>query len=246
MGRRAFVEQIMGLPVSVHVRGPTAADPSVARAVEAVFAELRALDAVFSTYREDSLVSAINNGEQVDHPLVDAIIELCAQAGERTYGYFDCRLPAPTGGTWFDPSGLVKGWAVERAAAHLDGFDYYVSAGGDMVVRGTWRVGVQDPIRSDQLITVVDVSNACVATSGGAHRGSHIVDPHSGRPARDLLAATVIGPSLTWADVYATAAVARGPQAIAWLAGLPGHAALLVTGDGNLLATPDWPGPALS
>jgi thiamine biosynthesis lipoprotein len=220
MARRAFVEQIMGLPVSVHVRGPTVADAATTEAAAAVFTELRVIDALFSTYREDSHISAMNRGEPVHDPLVDTVVELCEQARERTGGYFDAHLP---GG--FDPSGLVKGWAVERAAARLGRREHYVSAGGDLVVRGTWRIGVEDPAQPDRLLAIV-----------------HIINPHTGLPARGLDSATVIGPSLTWADVYATAAVARGPEAVTWLAGLPGYEALLVADDGGLLATPGWPG----
>jgi thiamine biosynthesis lipoprotein len=237
MARRAFVEHIMGLPISVHVRGPTADAPATAEAAAAVFADLRVIDALFSTYREDSHVSAMNRGEPVHDPLVDTVVELCEQARERTGGYFNARLP---GG--FDPSGLVKGWAVERAAAKLGGREYYVSAGGDLVVRGTWRIGVEDPAQPDRLLAIVDVTDTAVATSGGTHRGAHIINPHTGLPARGLDSATVIGPSLTWADAYATAAVARGPEAVTWLAGLPGYEALLVADDGGLLATPGWPG----
>lgn len=242
MVRRAFVEHIMGLPISVHVRGPAADDPATAAAVAAVFADLRVIDALFSTYREDSHVSAMNRGEPVRDPLVDTVVELCEQARERTDGYFNALLPKPSGGTWFDPSGLVKGWAVERAAAKLGEREYYVSAGGDLVVRGSWRIGVEDPAQPDRLLAIVDVTDAAVATSGGTHRGAHIIDPHTGQPARGLASATVVGPSLTWADAYATAAVAQGTAAVTWLAGLPGYEALLVADDGGLLATPGWPG----
>lgn len=240
--RRAFVEQIMGLPVSVHVRGPAAHGAATADAVAALFAELREIDALFSTYREDSLVSAVNRGETVRHPLLDTVSTLCAEARDRTGGYFDADLPAPGGATHFDPSGLVKGWAVERAAAHLPGdADWYVSAGGDLTVSGAWRIGVEDPAQPDQLLTILDVTDAAVATSGRAHRGAHIVNPVTGEPAAGLHAATVVGPSLTWADVYATAAVAHGPGSVLWLAGLDGYEALLVADDGSLLATPGWP-----
>ncbi|MGC9667740.1 FAD:protein FMN transferase [Planosporangium sp. 12N6] len=244
--RRAFVEQIMGLPVSVHVRGPRAGSPAAAAAVAAVFAELRLIDALFSPYRPDSLVSAVNRGEPVRDPLLDLVVDLCERARERTGGYFDAHLPAPAGGLVFDPSGLVKGWAVERAAAYLaeldrTELDWYVSAGGDLVVRGSWRVGVEDPAQPDRLVTALQVTDGAVATSGSAHRGAHVFDPHTGRPARGLRAVTVIGESLTWADVYATAALARGPEAVRWLAGVAGYEALLVRDDGTLLATPGWP-----
>jgi len=61
--RRAWVEQIMGMPISVHLRGDSVAGAAAAAAVAAVFAELRAVDAVFSTYRSDSDVMRLNRKE---------------------------------------------------------------------------------------------------------------------------------------------------------------------------------------
>ena len=60
--RRAFVAQVMGLPVSVHVRGPSAHGADVAAAVEALFDALRADDVLFSTWRPGSEVSRIRRG----------------------------------------------------------------------------------------------------------------------------------------------------------------------------------------
>jgi thiamine biosynthesis lipoprotein len=245
-GRRAFVEQIMGLPVSVHVRGPDATGDAAERAVAAVFASLRHADRLFSTYRPESQVSRVRRGELAADgwdPLLRTVVALCERARADTDGFFDARVATPD----FDPSGLVKGWAVERAAgalAALPGLDFCVNAGGDVVTRGRWRVGVEDPDRPDRLIVSVDVTGGAVATSGSAHRGAHIVNPFTGSPATGLRAVTVIGPSLTWADVYATAAVARGPEAVLWLDGLPGYEALLVTPDGGLFATRGWPSVA--
>jgi thiamine biosynthesis lipoprotein len=52
---------------------------------------------------------------------------------------------------------------------------------------------------------------------------------------------TVIGPSLTLADAYATAAVAMGPPAIDWLAELDGYEALTVSAAGEVRWTPGFP-----
>jgi len=71
-----------------------------------------------------------------------------------------------------------------------------------------------------------------VATSGTAARGAHIVDPATGAAPTGLLSATVVGESLTWADVYATAAFVRGRNAATWLAALRDHVGVLVTPDG--------------
>jgi thiamine biosynthesis lipoprotein len=148
-----------------------------------------------------------------------------------------------------DPSGLVKGWAAERAARHLARLvddDYYLSAGGDIALavhgRPAWRVAVEDPLRRTERIAVLELEAGGVATSGTAHRGTHIIDPIRGVPATDLAAVTVAGPSLLWADVLATAAFARGRDAIG-LDWPQGYHALAVTPDGEQLATPTWGAP---
>ena len=245
--RRAWVEQIMGLPISLHVRGEDPAGEPVTRRVANVFADLRAADAAFSPYRDDSDLSRWERGEQAEYDRLAEVIELCDEARERTDGWFDPRgLPDPrTGVPRYDPSGLVKGWAVERAGHHLAdlaGYGWCLNAGGDVLVcapddQPAWRVGVEDPAEPTRIMAVVERRSGAVATSGTAHRGAHIVDPHTGRPATDVRAVTVTGPELLWADVYATAAVARG--AIDWIKD-PGYEALLVTRAGDLRTTAGW------
>ncbi|MFI7427157.1 FAD:protein FMN transferase [Micromonospora sp. NPDC049836] len=254
LDRRAWVAQVMGLPVSVHLRGPRVRADDVARRVARVFAELREADATFSTYRPDSVLGRLGGAAPdpaTAPPPVREVVELCERARARTGGWFDARrLPLPGGGTGFDPSGLVKGWAVERAARHLTGLpghDLCLNAGGDVLLRTApgrpaWRVGVEDPGRPDRLLDVVERAGGAVATSGTARRGAHITDPRAGRPADAVRSVTVVGPELLWADVYATAAVARGADALDWLATLDGYAALLVDAAGRVRATPDWPG----
>ncbi|GAA0803449.1 FAD:protein FMN transferase [Spirilliplanes yamanashiensis] len=247
--RRAWVEQVMGLPVSVHVRGPRPG--AAADAVARLFAELRRADAVFSPYRDDSELNRLERGElalrDADHTMPE-VLHLCGEARRRTAGWFDARgLPDPrTGRPRLDPSGLVKGWAAERAAGHLAGLDghgWCLNAGGDVLVSDAdghppWRVGIEDPAAPGRILRVVEVRSGAVATSGDAHRGAHIVDPHTGRPATAVRSVSVRGPSLMWADVHATAAAARGS-----LAGLPpGYSGLLVARDGTVTASPDWPG----
>jgi thiamine biosynthesis lipoprotein len=250
--RRAWVSQIMGMPVSVHLRGPGASGPAAEEAVRSVFDHLRGVDAVFSTYRPDSDVCRLDRGEVTlggCDPTVTDVRELCAEAVRRTAGWFDAVLPASGGGSRWDPSGLVKGWAVEqasRALAGVDAVDFCLNAGGDVVLgTGTvdlrpWRVGIEDPDDPARMLAVVEAHAGGVATSGTARRGHHILDPHTGRPATALRSVTVVGPSLMWADVFATAAVARGPSA-AWIDGLAGYEGLLVATDGSTTTTAGWP-----
>jgi FAD:protein FMN transferase len=244
---RAWVEQIMGMPISVHVRAE-AHTPAVARAVAAVFDELRAVDRMFSTYRPDSQISELNRGQlrlADSDPLVREVLDLCEEARRRTDGYFDAMLPGPEGRVRLDPSGLVKGWAVERAGrllADREVADFSINAGGDIVFQSgpdqpDWRVGVEDPAAPDRLLAALPVRTGAVATSGTGRRGAHILDPHTGRSAVEVTSVTVVGPSLTWADVYATAAVARGAGGIRWLADLTGYQALIVDATGALTVT---------
>jgi thiamine biosynthesis lipoprotein len=248
-GRRAWVEQIMGMPVSVHVRGPQAGDDRVGKAVEALFAELRAVDSTFSTYRDDSEISRLRRGE-IDLAAcsrdVREVAALCEAARLRTAGAFDANLPDGNGRPSFDPTGLVKGWAAMRAARHLDALArhaYCLNAGGDVVVGGDaagvppWRVGVERPFHPTQLVAVLELSRGAVATSGRAQRGLHIVDPATGRPASELHSVTVTGPSLMWADVLATAAYVRGPAAFDVVADEEGYEAIVVDGAGNVSST---------
>jgi thiamine biosynthesis lipoprotein len=253
---RSWVEHIMGMPMSIHLRGPGAQAPSCDAAVTRAYDELRRADALFSTYRPDSQVSRLNAGEltldEAD-PDVRAVADLCDEARERTKGAFDAQLPAPGGGTWFDPSGLVKTWAAERAFAHLEtleGCDAYLGAAGDVVARAAiapWRVGVESPVDPARLLDVVALTAGGVATSGTGRRGAHLVDPRTGAPADALLSATVTGPSLMWADVYATAACAYGDEALPWLETLDGYAALIVfAGTGHVQRTRGWRSAAKS
>jgi len=240
---------VMGLPISVTIRGPGARGGRVDQVVQALYANLRRVDRVFSTYRRNSEISLMRSGalpRELASPDVREVLVLCAQARTLTAGFFDAEPPQPGGGRQLDPSGLVKGWAVERAAQRLDlleGLDWLVNAGGDVLGRAThgpaWRIAVEDPRDRTRVLCVLPLHNGAVATSGTAARGPHIIDPRTGAPAAEhLLSATVVGPSLTWADVLATATFVEGPTALARVADLPNYEALLVLPDGRRTATP--------
>jgi FAD:protein FMN transferase len=240
------VEQVMGMPVVVDVR-----DEIGEAAVDGVFEWLRFVDATFSTYQDESEISRINCGELAladAHETVREVLDRCEELRRETDGYFDAR--APLAG-WLDPSGLVKGWAVDRAGAVLElhgACNYAVNAGGDMVLRGgalpddRWRVGIQHPRLRDRIAKVVEASDLAVATSGAYARGDHVVDPHTARPPAGVLSVTITGPELATADAYATAAFAMGESGPAWTTRLPGgYAAMTILADDRVLLTPGFP-----
>jgi thiamine biosynthesis lipoprotein len=90
-------------------------------------------------------------------------------------------------------------------------------------------------------LTSVSGRDFAVASSGTAERGAHLVDPFTGRPATALAGATVVGPSLTYADAYATAAFVMGRDATRWIDGVDGYAALVVDTDGRTATSRRWP-----
>lgn len=244
-----YVEQVMGLPVTLALRGRHARGDRAERAWAQALAVLRRADEVFSTYRAESAVSRLDAGTTTladCPPEVHEVLDLAATAEADTEGWFRVRLPDPAGRLRLDPSGLVKGWALERAAealADLDGTDWCLSGGGDMTCRTAapespgWRIGIEDPADPRRVLAVVPVRTGAVATSGTAHRGPHVLDPFTGRPPDGIASVTVVGPSLLWADVWATAAFARGVGATDWLRSRRGCTGLVVHTDGSTRAT---------
>ncbi|GAA1217312.1 FAD:protein FMN transferase [Kitasatospora nipponensis] len=255
-------EPVMGTVVSFAVPG---ADPARRAAVLGpAIAELHRLDALLSPYLPRSELSRLARGElTVDRcdPLVGEALGHCAALATETDGWFTARP-----GGRLDPSGWVKGWALERASdllTHAGHRDHSVTGGGDVQARGpaasdpaadgpvvdgptagarAWRIGVADPHRAGQVLAVLTAPDGepfAVATSGTAERGAHILDPHTGRPAEGLRSLTVVGRRIARTDAYATAAFAMGPhRALAWLEARPGYEGLAVLPDGRRLGTP--------
>jgi thiamine biosynthesis lipoprotein len=232
-GRLRHAEPVMGTVVSFDV--PDWVGPTLAEAVR----WLHWVDATFSPYRDDSDVSRFGRGslELADcAPELAEVIAACADVSARSDGYFTARP-----GGRFDPSGYVKGWAIERAAAMLTesgSAEHSVNGGGDIQCVGDhgpgqpWRVGIADPLRPGALALVVAGRDFAVATSGVAERGPHIINPHTGQPATALASVTVVGTRLAAVDAYATAAFAMGPQARDWVESLDGYEAFAIAPDG--------------
>jgi thiamine biosynthesis lipoprotein len=248
--RVRHAEPVMGTVVSFDVPVAARHDGSLDEAIR----WLHWVDRVFSPFLRESDVSLLAGGEvTVDGcaPEMAEVIEACAFVRELSGGYF-------TASPWgrFDPSGYVKGWAVERAADILSAAgsaSHLVNGGGDVQCAGgraspggqapvsqpvPWRVGIADPLRRGRLALVVEARDCAVATSGTAERGAHIVNPRTGAAAAGLASVTVVGPSLALADACATAAFAMGPDlARDWLAALDGCEAYAITETGETWQT---------
>ena len=152
--------------------------------------------------------------------------------------------------------GLIVDRAAEAAFAAPGVRAVLVNAGGDLRTLGGsgLSVDIADPFtaRDDAPpITRVKVQNAALATSGSAHRGhrvgevwhSHLLDPRSGQPVRDIPGVTVTAPDCATADALATAlSVLSLPESLNLVEQTPGCAALVVTRAGERHASANWAG----
>jgi FAD:protein FMN transferase len=230
------VAHVMGMPISLALRGRHTDDEAADTAWAAALDVLHEADRVFSTYRDDSVVSAIRRGDLAvadAPPDVHHVVDIAARAERATDGAFSVRRPD------LDPSAVVKGWAVQRAAAALhalEGTDSCLSAGGDLVCRSVsgepWRIGIEDPQDPARVLAVVPIRSGAVATSGTAHRGAHLVDARTGAAPDAVAQVTVVADSLVDADVDATAAYVLGAGAAQWLGHRVGRRGLVVWRDG--------------
>ncbi|HQU27178.1 MAG TPA: FAD:protein FMN transferase [Acidimicrobiales bacterium] len=243
MAATVHTVEVMGTVVSFHVHASALTESDLAAALAEATASLRHDDATFSTWKPESPMSRLRRGELrlEDAPAeVAEVLDLCVAAGTLSQGWFDAY--AMPGGV--DPTGLVKGWSLERALAVLVNAGVssaMVNGGGDIACHGEppqggpWRVGIRHPWRADALAAVLEVERA-VATSGEYERGRHLFDP-IGRPGPPPASATVTGPSLTLADALATAVAVGGDAVLDIVASIDGYDAYLIGADGSESAT---------
>ncbi|WP_442877550.1 FAD:protein FMN transferase [Dactylosporangium sp. AC04546] len=241
------VEHVMGMAVSLDLADDRPV-PELERLADSVFDWLRVVDTIFSTYKPESEISRLGRGElrRADcSPVVGEVLDRCAELWRETDGYFDINA-----GGHLDPSGYVKGWAVQRACDRLlaeGSANHCLNAGGDIFVRGApagrsrWRVGIRHPWEAMSVAWVLEVTDTAVATSGTYERGNHVLNPFTGAPATALRSVTVVGPELGTADAYATAALAMGTRGLDWLANLPGHECAVVTEEGQAMRSANLP-----
>ncbi len=222
---------LMGMPITIEVL-----DSSVTQDdLDKVYAYFVSVDETFSTYKATSEISKINRGElsaaQYSEDM-KTILALSEQTKKDTRGYFDIQHDG-----MLDPSGIVKGWAIQNAANMLKAWGFrhfYVDAGGDIQVSGNkngnlWRIGIRNPFNRNENVKVLALTNRGIATSGTAIRGQHIYDPYNRNTMLlDVVSITVIGPNIYEADRFATAAFAMGKKGIQFIEKLAGFEGYMI------------------
>ncbi|WP_407167752.1 FAD:protein FMN transferase [Bradyrhizobium sp. ORS 111] len=152
-----------------------------------------------------------------------------------------------------DLGGIAKGFAVDRAIEVLRGFDIpggLVNAGGDLRVfgQGPHTVHLRHPGDPLRLLARIELTDEALASTarrfdlidGAAPGVSAIIDPLTGKPPGAIAGATVRAPSCMIADALTKVVMISGTGAGDVLAHY-GASALLISVDGEMQITSDWP-----
>lgn len=229
------------MPVSIDI--PNTSDEIVFHDAMAL---LHKIDAVFSPYKSTSEVSRYNTGlikKTAFSVEMRQVHRLCQRFKRLTNGYFDAYYHGH-----YDPSGLVKTWAMTHVAALIESHgytEYLINIAGDIISAGeqkSWQIAIQNPWHHNKILGIVSMHNSSIATSGSYERGEHIINPHTKLSTTDLVSVTVHGNDAITADVYATACIAMGyDMARAFMAQQSDYSALLVKKDGTELSINNFP-----
>lgn len=221
---------LMGMTISIEVLDSEVKAADIAE----VYDYLTYVDETFSTYKETSEISQINAGSLPKEKWskdMQFVMKECERTKQETNGFFDIAHNGK-----LDPSGYVKGWAIQNAAELLEKKfkKYYVDVGGDIQAMGkAWTVGIRSPFNQKEIVKHVSLENMAMATSGTYIRGQHIYDPHQpDKTITEILSLSVIGKLIVDADRFATAAFAMGRKGIEFIASLPGLEGYMIDSKG--------------
>jgi thiamine biosynthesis lipoprotein len=207
---------------------------------EPAFAEARRIEAMISTWRDDSELSRLNHGQiSTPSPELDALLREAMAISCETGGAFDPlvgRFTLPRRGATgsYDEGGFGKGYALDRMLGAIDG-DAVINFGGQIAVRGTHEVAIAHPLHRDQPILTLTLRNASLSTSSDSEQPGHIIDPATGKSVPAHGSVSVIDPSAFRADALSTALFVMGPErGLAW-ARAHNVVAIFITDSGDVL-----------
>lgn len=153
-----------------------------------------------------------------------------------------------------DLGGVAKGYAADRAAEILKQHGIgsaLVAVAGDIRVLGArpdgspWRIGVQHPRKPKTTLTVLDLRDTFISTSGdyerfvikAGKRYHHIIDPRTGKPSTGVISATIIGDRGAIVDPLTTALFVLGRERGMEIVNKLGYEAVVVDEDGRVSHT---------
>ena len=228
----------MGMPITLEI-----VDTGVLMSdLDNIFKYFISVDNQFSTYKKTSEISKINEGkinEAQYSKEMKEIFKLAEKTRLESNNFFNIKKSDGS----YDPSGIVKGWAIQNANNLLkeNGFNNFcLDVGGDITTSGVsdtsepWKIGIRNPFKTDEIIKVIENNNSeGIATSGTYIRGEHIYNPNNHySPPPDIVSLTVIGPNVYEADRFATAAFAMGRDGIYFIEQLQGFEGYMIDSSG--------------
>jgi len=269
----------MGSPCEIQLFSE--APDSAKEIADLAIADVNRLEARYSRYRDDSLLSTINRvaargGSISVDAETAALLNYAATCYEQSEGLFDItsgilrkawRFPRgllpddrevrqlldkigwhrlrwkppilafPTPGMQIDFGGVVKEYAVDRAARicqEAGARHGFVNLGGDINVMGPradgrlWNIGVRHPRSQGALLKTIELMKGALASSGDYERCivldgvryGHILHPKTGWPVRHLASVSVVADLCVVAGSAATIAMLKESAGPAWLESL--------------------------
>ena len=237
---------LMGMPITIEISDKKASE----KIFDKIFGYFEYIDKKFSPFKKNSEIFKINMKEidrkDWSHDM-KIIFDLSEKTKKDTAGYFDI---VDNNGK-YNPSGIVKGWAVYNAAKLLSETgckNFYVNAGGDIQFSGKnsdnklWKTGIKNPFNQNEIVKVVYLKDGeGIATSGNYIRGDHIYNPKQrNEKVGEIVSFTVIGPNVYEADRFATAVFAMGKEGINFLEKMKNFAGYMIDKNGLAYMTSNF------
>ena len=211
--KKTWLEPHMGTMVEITLDGKNPIDYQ--ETVERGFDFFRKIEKLYSPFINDSAIGRLKSGEKIEvvekeTEYFSEILQICNLAEIETRGFFTSQLPDKDGSFFFNPTGMIKGWTIQKVSELLSTLPetgFLINAGGDIQVGGTsptlWNIGIYSPENS-QFTHFLELESGAIATSGTYERGRHIYSPKTKNYPNFRKSLTVIGENILWSDIWAT------------------------------------------
>tara|TARA_B100001939_G_scaffold57568_1_gene46718 strand:- start:69 stop:866 length:798 start_codon:yes stop_codon:yes gene_type:complete len=206
-------------------------------------AELNRIDYVFSTYKNTSEISLINEDpSRVWSDEFRNLFNLSNEISDLSEGAF-----SPNDANGFDFSAIGKGYAIDKIAELIEKNgvnNYFIEIGGEIRAKGLkfsdeWIFGIEQPSdskKSPYIAFNVPSKGISIATSGEYREPNHIW----GKGPRDLISVTVASSDAASADAWATALYVLGKEKGLDVAEKNNLEVFFITNSGDSMQSTNW------
>ena len=230
------------------------------RQIETAFSEAARVEAMISTWRNDSELARVNAGAPAGEELA-SLLRIAEEWRAKSGGAFNPHVrglievwktreegAVPSAAAIakalthqeIEEGAFGKGYALDRMLDKVQG-DTILNFGGQLLVRGSYEVTIADPEHRDKPLYKLTLTNGSLSTSSGSEKTfvvngrvfTHIFDPRTGEALPPRGSVSVIAGSALLADIQSTALYVMGADdGLRW-ADANGVAALFITRDGH-------------